>query len=340
MRPITNRTLRLCISSAPNYLRNSGSMLRLYISAGQFYSRRTFRCTPKAELNPFIVRSGAFIAGRLGRKILLKLPKSRQKVYKTRGAYTGIGIISFGCMYYLWHVERAPLTGRYRFLVTSEADEHKLARACTANILEQVKQDENASIMHHHSREHQRVVAIVRRLLSRASSVFGDDPRVNINNMNWSCYIVNDGNTNAFVLPDGTIFVHKNMLNLVGKSDEMLACLLGHEISHALMRHAGEKMSMQNVFNCFTAVIVTSIWLLVPDFYFASVINQLEKQLENVLTEAPYSRKLEKEADYVGLMLASAACFNPHAGYKLWSRFRNVVGEGVPDWASTHPSHV
>ena len=53
----------------------------------------------------------------------------------------------------------------------------------------------------------------------------------------------------------------------------------------------------------------------------------------------PYARKHETEADYVGLMLMAAACFDPHEAIPLWERMQEASGgQSQPEFASTHPN--
>lgn len=51
----------------------------------------------------------------------------------------------------------------------------------------------------------------------------------------------------------------------------------------------------------------------------------------------PFSRKCETEADYLGLMLMSQACYDPREAIRFWQRMAETKqGQGV-EWASTHP---
>jgi predicted Zn-dependent protease len=54
----------------------------------------------------------------------------------------------------------------------------------------------------------------------------------------------------------------------------------------------------------------------------------------------PFSRKHESEADYVGILLAADAGYNPRESVALWERMAHMSGgEGTAEFLSTHPSH-
>jgi predicted Zn-dependent protease len=54
----------------------------------------------------------------------------------------------------------------------------------------------------------------------------------------------------------------------------------------------------------------------------------------------PFSREHESEADYMGLIYAARACFDPQEAPKLWERMSGASGGGQPaEFMSTHPSH-
>lgn len=58
----------------------------------------------------------------------------------------------------------------------------------------------------------------------------------------------------------------------------------------------------------------------------------------------PNSRKNESEADFIGLQLANAACFDPRSATGLWQRMGGAEGGGGKkggvnvDFLSTHPA--
>ena len=53
----------------------------------------------------------------------------------------------------------------------------------------------------------------------------------------------------------------------------------------------------------------------------------------------PYSRKHESEADYIGLLLAADAGYDPHEALHVWQRMEQMNQGQPPQFLSTHPSH-
>ena len=64
----------------------------------------------------------------------------------------------------------------------------------------------------------------------------------------WTVLVVNNSSPNAFVtaLVPRTIFVHRGLLSRgVGASDAALAFVLGHEISHTLLQHGDDSLTLK-----------------------------------------------------------------------------------------------
>ena len=119
----------------------------------------------------------------------------------------------------------------------------------------------------------------------------------------FSFQIVDQFEPNAFAAPGGFIYISRGLLVLLDSEDE-LAGVLGHEISHVTQRHAYQR----NKKGVFSSIIK------IPGNIVGSVLGE---GLGNVLNapwdalSANYSRKQESEADELGMNLAATTGYDP-----------------------------
>ncbi|KAJ8101990.1 peptidase M48 [Lipomyces tetrasporus] len=148
--------------------------------------------------------------------------------------------------------------------------------------------------------------------------------------LRWEIHVVNDPHEspNAFVLPGGKVFVFSSILPIC-QDDDGLATVLSHETAHQVARHSGEKMS-QTPFYLFGSLLLQL--LLGSSVDFSSVVA--------VLLEMPASRQMESEADYIGLLMMSKACFDPRKAVDFWGRMQKVERMQPMEFLSTHPSNT
>jgi len=154
------------------------------------------------------------------------------------------------------------------------------------------------------------------------------------NKYDWNVYILDRKEVNAFALPSGDIFVFKGLLDFINGDEGELATVLSHEIAHVVLRHSAEKMTMVTLAQIGEVLLLDKIppanRRLAKEFYELGV---------NVAFLMPYSRKQEKEADAVGLLLLFRAGYNPQKAIALWKTFVDKLSSGEPpEWLSTHPS--
>ena len=151
----------------------------------------------------------------------------------------------------------------------------------------------------------------------------------------WQWTVVNDDNmVNAWALPGGKSAVYTGMLRMA-KSDDELAVVMGHEASHAIARHAGERISSNMVIQ--GALQGTSMALgdMSPAAQQATMAAL--GLGSNVGVLLPWSRMQESEADELGLLIAADAGYDPRASIDLWTRMASQSG-APPEFLSTHPS--
>ncbi|MCJ0824427.1 M48 family metallopeptidase [Luteimonas sp. 50] len=183
----------------------------------------------------------------------------------------------------------------------------------------------------------QQVREIAQRLIAKVPEV--EDALAAENNMqaphvekafDWDVNVIQSDQVNAFCLPGGKIAVYTGLVPVAQNADAM-AVVMGHEISHALLRHGAQRMSEQK---------------LAQIGQMAGAMSGMDQQqMQAVMAiygygrALPYARKQETQADEMGLMLAAAACFNPEEAVPLWQRMEQAGGgSGQPEYASTHPN--
>ena len=109
------------------------------------------------------------------------------------------------------------------------------------------------------------------------------------------------GKINAYAKFSGIEFT-TGMVHFVEDEDE-LAVIMGHELAHLTAKHLPKNITMATL--CGTIGGLTG-----P---FAPLTTQA--------LYAPYSRKNEREADYLGLIYAHNAGYDVQKGASLWKRF-------------------
>ena len=144
--------------------------------------------------------------------------------------------------------------------------------------------------------------------------------------------MVRSETANAFVLPGNHVVLMTGLFRYV-KDEDDLAAVLGHEVSHNLARHAGEKISGNLLIN-----LVARLSLLLDP---SGTIFSLLLPAASLFRELPNSRQQEMEADQMGVHLAAEACFDPRAAPRVFRAMKDDKsgGRAPPEFLSTHPSH-
>jgi len=146
--------------------------------------------------------------------------------------------------------------------------------------------------------------------------------------LDWEIHVLDSPEKNAFVLPGGKIFVFSGILPVLENFDA-LAFVLGHEVGHVLARHAAEQLTLVKVLLLLNDVLTTgnyAPWIL------TAILSQL--------SALAFSRKMESEADYIGLYLMNEAKYKIEEAPHVWVRMSEATKEleRPPEFLSTHPA--
>ena len=228
--------------------------------------------------------------------------------------------------------ETNPYTGRSQFLMTSVSEEMKMG----AQAYDQVKSDPNMKPSQD-PREIEPVKRVAARIVEAAKrSKYAEMAR----QFQWEVTVFKDDKTaNAFALPGGKMAVYTGIFPMA-KTEAGLAAVMGHEVVHALARHGAERMSQGQATNIGVQVLGTAAGIGTGSAALGQATMAALGVGAQVGMLLPFSRKHESEADYIGILLAADAGYDPREAVALWERMAQMSGGGAPvEFMSTHPSH-
>ncbi len=235
----------------------------------------------------------------------------------------GIGVA--GC-------ETNPYTGRSQLLMTSVSQETQMG----AQAYNQVKSDPKMRPSQD-PREVEPVKRVAARIVEAAKrSKYAEMAQ----QFQWEVTVIKDDKTaNAFALPGGKMAVYTGIFPMA-KTEAGLAAVMGHEVVHALARHGAERMSQGQVTNIGLQVVGAAVGMSSKNPALGQATMAALGAGAQVGVLLPFSRKHESEADYIGILLAADAGYDPRESVALWERMAQVSGDGGPaEFLSTHPSH-
>ena len=151
----------------------------------------------------------------------------------------------------------------------------------------------------------------------------------------WEVNLLGSDQINAFCMPGGKIAFFSGIIKKLQLTDDEIAIVMGHEITHALKEHAVEQTKNQAYGELAARAggALLSSWLGIDPN-----ITSLGARAANSLFQLRFSRGDESEADAVGLELAARAGYDPRAGVALWQKMAQASKGGPPQWLSSHPA--
>ncbi|MEK6785815.1 MAG: M48 family metallopeptidase [Nitrospirota bacterium] len=228
--------------------------------------------------------------------------------------------------------ETNPYTGRSQLLMTSMNQEMQMG----AQAYNQVKTDPKMR-----PSQDPREVEPVKRVAARIVEAAKRSKYAQLaQQFQWEVTVIKDDKTaNAFALPGGKMAVYTGIFPMA-KTEAGLAAVMGHEVVHALARHGAERMSQGQATNIGLKVIGAAIGISGGNPMLGQATMAALGAGAQVGVLLPFSRKHESEADYVGILLAADAGYDPRESVALWERMGQASGGGgQSEFLSTHPSN-
>ncbi len=172
----------------------------------------------------------------------------------------------------------------------------------------------------------------------------------------FTFFVVDMPVPNAFALPGGEIFVTSGMLAM-DLDDDMLACLLGHEIAHVVQRHGTRMQKRSALVGLLSQALAIGVLASAdndrrprsddPYSLYGIRASDGASKAETAaavslvlgrLLLLSYSREFETEADDEGQRVAAAAGYDPDGARRLWQTMleRIPLNKAYGYWR-THP---
>jgi predicted Zn-dependent protease len=173
----------------------------------------------------------------------------------------------------------------------------------------------------------ERIHKIVARLVPQTTTFRADAAK-----WPWEVHVISLAEVNAWCMPHGKMAIYTGLIEKLNATDDELAAVMGHEISHALREHSREQISRQ-------MGTQAAIGIAGALFGIGELGQNIGGMVADVTLNLPKSRTAETEADRMGVELAARAGYNPHAAVSLWEKMAKLGGSEPPKFLSTHPSH-
>jgi len=214
---------------------------------------------------------------------------------------------------------------RNSFADITEEEEYYIGRAVSALILSQYPVYKNDALT--------RYVNVV----GNAVAVHSDRPETYAG---YHFLILDTEEVNALAAPGGFIFITKGLLKRC-RDEEMLGCILAHEIGHVSAKHGLRSIKKSRLIDAFKIIGEEAAQRYAPE-RLAQLTSIFEDALGDIaenLIERGYDRKYEYEADKLSVLFAARIRYNANGLMDfLDTMVDDASTESEKGWFKTHPS--
>lgn len=134
----------------------------------------------------------------------------------------------------------------------------------------------------------------------------------------WQMNVIRSPEMNAWAMPGGKMAIYTGMVERLQLTDDEIAAVIGHEMTHALLEHSKKAIGGQML---------------------TGIDGNLVGLGSDLLADKPFSRYQENEADAGGVRLMALAGYNPQAAISVWQKMSRAERGGSIAILSTHPAH-
>lgn len=150
----------------------------------------------------------------------------------------------------------------------------------------------------------------------------------------YTFYLVDSPEVNAFALPGGHIFVNRGLIESADQASEF-AGVLGHEIAHVTERHGIEQMKKRRG----AGALVTLVYMILGRD--PGMVEQIAIQAGGAAVFARYGRQAEREADQRAIQTLPAAGYDPEGVATFFEEMLEQQARQptlLDSWFASHPT--
>ncbi len=144
--------------------------------------------------------------------------------------------------------------------------------------------------------------------------------------------VVADSSINAFALPGGPMFINTGLLRAVD-NEAQLAGVMGHEMSHVILRHGTNQASKSKLIE-----LPALLGSQMAGGSMAGQLAQLGIGLGAGSVLLKFSRTAESQADLMGSHLMAESGYNPLEMARFFNKLNAEGGQRAPQFLSDHPN--
>jgi predicted Zn-dependent protease len=182
-------------------------------------------------------------------------------------------------------------------------------------------------------------------LLNEYISLLGSQlaSQANQGDFEFNFFVIDDATINAFAMPGGVIGIHAGLL-LASESENELAGVIAHEVTHVTQRHIARSMAAQRGSSLMTlaaslaAALLSSSSGASPNSTMGAItaVQALAAQ-----RQINFTRAHEYEADRIGMGILADAGFDPSgmaSFFEKLSQRESLSPSAIPEMLRTHPT--
>ena len=145
----------------------------------------------------------------------------------------------------------------------------------------------------------------------------------------WQMNVIRSKEMNAWAMPGGKMVIYTGMVERLQLTDDEIAAVIGHEMTHVLLEHSKKAIGGQMLTGIGGFILAGT----------TGIDGNLVGLGSDLLANKPFSRYQENEADAGGVRLMALAGYHPQAAISVWEKMSRAESGGSIAILSTHPAH-